>query len=436
MLWYVFIRDKDIAVHLGMDEMDMGLFVQGGAVPFMIVSLLQVALRYHFRDDSRAARVRIQELVRACPAVDVGHVVKWLLDYTEASCILLDIDEANKIEVGDLTNILRVCCQGIGCGLRMYISVTGNYKETVPTSVDHAGYVGVNIFLPPLSMKQCFSIMESFGLISADENVNPFFSHLVMLAGGVPRYLDYLISSIATRALNSVSFKLSEVPLVNKFISYMNFRQMQDILRYWKQMCEFLTPLSIPQKVIAGIVSLVVSEESVILGRVKDFDLGVTNYTIENALNQQLLYVQSATAGNVTVPPLLLSHLHDRCSSGTMPSVHPLHSLEGIMCSRDNESLYLSVIIHRMRAAQILGCKYTWLYQLLGVASVNGQADVMIDVSSADRMVFKKINKAVTASNYFDTMAADFPAKVNMPTAPFADAFIRFDYDYVDIVMI
>lgn len=80
--------------------------------------------------------------------------------------------------------------------------------------------------------------------------------------------------------------------------------------------------------------------------------LGEDNtYTIETAMRSELLHI--GADGCIVVPPVLLSNMHNDGETIHSCRVVVLRSLIGVMSHRDNESLYLSVVIHRLKAAVI-----------------------------------------------------------------------------------
>jgi hypothetical protein len=91
--------------------------------------------------------------------------------------------------------------------------------------------------------------------------------------------------------------------------------------------------------------------------------------------------------------------------------------MDGMMSCLDSEELYLSVLIHRLRAASIMGTESISLYELLGTTTViEDQPDVMVDTSGAWAL-------GNTHHNDFACVCSD---KINTPTVALDDASIRY----------
>jgi hypothetical protein len=69
--------------------------------------------------------------------------------------------------------------------------------------------------------------------------LNPFFVYLLWLSGGVPRYIDHLVISLAKKSLsgNPHFFVKSDIPCIAQFIHELSHEKMIDVLTEWKHHC-------------------------------------------------------------------------------------------------------------------------------------------------------------------------------------------------------
>lgn len=209
-----------------------------------MVELLFTALRYELVNVCTAKK-DVEELVSTVPTLMLSTAVDWLLEYLNAECMIINIDEANALAEAELTEVLKCFGRELCLGKRVYITVTGIYKASVTAAIDFSGMIRRDVFLPPLLMEQSLAIFASLGLIPRNaiaEQLNPYFVHLVWLAGGVPRYLDYLTYSIARKALPDmgVSFLKRDISTIRAFITTMNHQDCISVLGTWKPLYEFL----------------------------------------------------------------------------------------------------------------------------------------------------------------------------------------------------
>lgn len=146
----------------------------------------------------------------------------------------------------------------------------------------------------------------------------------------------------------------------------------------------------IPMEVLDNLVSLCVSEVPVDTGiwtSLSESTIHNPPYTIETA--RQTGVAMFTPDNNLCIPPITLFHLYNTSQQQQIGKscFHIIQqNLKGISSSRDSESLYVSVILHRLRALVLLGRKHTRLSKLLAVP-VQDEYDVLIDlaVSAGDQ---------------------------------------------------
>jgi hypothetical protein len=126
--------------------------------------------------------------------------------------------------------------------------------------------------------------------------------------------------------------------------------------------------------------------------------------------------------GRVVVPPVLLSNMHNLSENEEESCrVIVLKNLSGMLRHRNNESLYISVVIHLLNAAKVLGRVSIFLSEILGVPLLENH---LISVSPTSSFSVRKASGTTTMLNYSDIIELNV-GEVNSPTAPFSDADIR-----------
>ena len=404
-----------------------------GVAKSIMVELLFVALRYNLIDSDEKQKKVIDNLVLLTPSLVLADIMDFLAKYLGVEAFIVNIDEANSLQETELCAVLQLFGRELCMGRRVYITVSGIYKQSVKTAVDFSGMQRKDIFLPPLLMEECLVIFNSLGLVPTTDTgeLNRYFLHLLWLAGGVPRNLDYLIYALARKCVPGMesSFRQQDIATIANYISSMGQSEVIAVLGTWCSMCDKRRSDTIPDSVIASILSLCIAETAVRNSDERQCVLSAT-YTIEQALHEEMLYIQSTEPKTVTLPPVFMHSLHKLCAGKDAVRLITLQTLEGVMSNRDNEELYLSVLIHRLRAASIMGRPSISLYELLGtVTMIEGQPDEQIATTATWSLT--KANSTVTSKTYEDS-ATSGSGQVNTPTAAFADAFIR----YIEFVLL
>jgi hypothetical protein len=145
-----------------------------------------------------------------------------------------------------------------------------------------------------------------------------------------------------------------------------------------------------------------------------DYGVGRT-FTVNQALHEQLLFYISQDSKQVTVPPIMLYFMYNRniTKNESAATLVIKHSLNGLIMSSSSSSssskedhdqfLYFAVLVHRLRAAKLLGYSSISLYQLLGVEYITGQCDVPIAID--DSLVSLSKTVKTMNSKHYQSMA-------------------------------
>ena len=375
-----------------------------------MVELLAVALKYCGVENIKQKIVN--EFLPVSDIISLQDVFDWIISITGAKCMMVNVDEANRLIQADMEHVIDLFGKFLSVGNKLYFSVTGIYTTTITAAINGSSMEARQVILPALTMPNCVHLCKFLGLLPQDqEQHNTFFTQLLWLAGGVPRYIVNLVHSIAEK-LNMVCYRPADLRSMKNYIKTMAHLQFQHVMEIWLPLCPMKLKVAVPPTVVMNnIVSLCIAEMPVLLGSRLGGD-----YTIEMAMCCELLYI--GTDGCVKVPPVLVSHMHNKGLHIDSCRVVVLQNLQGVMSARDNESLYLSVVTHRLNALQILGRLSAPLSEILGVPL---KEDPFVRPVGG---TYGKAEVTTTMANYEDIIQPN-RGEVNTPTAPFADAYIR-----------
>lgn len=393
-----------------MDELDNGnrLSIDGK----IMVELLAVALKYSGVDNVKEKIINEFLLVREI--ISLQHVFDWIIRITGAKCMIVNVDEANRLNQADMTHVIEIFGKFLSVGNKLYFSVSGIYTTIIPAAINGSSMAARQVILPALTMPDCVNLCEFLGLLTQDQKQhNIFFTQLLWLTGGVPRYIVNLVNSIAEK-VDKTCYSLADLrQSMRKYVETMTHVQFQHVLEIWLPQCSIKLKVADPPAVVMNnIVSLCIAEMPVLKGS----PLG-DDYTIEKAMCCELLYI--GTDGCVKVPPVLVSHMHNKGLNVDSCRVVVLQNLQGVLSSRDNESLFMSVMAHRLNALRILGRLSAPLSEILGV-NLGGYDPVVSTV----KVTCSKAKRTTTKANYENIIQPN-RGEVNTPTAPFSDAYIR-----------
>jgi hypothetical protein len=155
---------------------------------------------------------------------------------------------------------------------------------------------------------------------------------------------------------------------------------------------------------------------------------------VNQALHEELLFYESQDSKQVTVPPIMLYFMYNRniTKNESAATLVIKHSLNGLIMSSSSSSskqdhdqfLYFAVLVHRLRAAKLLGYSTILLYQLLGVEYIAGQCDVPIAIDDSLISLSKTV-KTMNSKHYQSMAHVMRTGVVNTPTVSFADESLR-----------
>jgi hypothetical protein len=354
-------------------------------------------------------------------AVDFTDTVHWIINCTGYDAVVINIDEASGLSELDLGAILQWCGYAICRGLRLYFTVTGVYDGSILTAVTRSMMQLIRIVLPPLTMESSIDVLQCFGAISGS-GLSPFARQLVWLAGGIPRYLSYLVHALA--ASSGVLTDRGELPFnrvceVAAYCSGMTHKDFIGVLARWSAAYPARKDRSIPAaEVLNNLISLVVAEVPVEDPSAIFLDRNRST-TLDKALRAELAYC--APGGYVTIPPILLKLYYASSIHGDSIRTVVLLHMDSVLHHRDNESLYISVLMHRLRAHKLIGREKMALTTLLG-AAVPKYSSAM--VSLADTQDNYAVDSTNVTKRSFDGACLPGTA-VSAPQAEFADARVR-----------
>lgn len=399
----------------------------------LTIEILYQFMKYSLLDKvPENGRHKIKSIIeKSIENFNLLEAIKFIIEKTPFSCILVNIDEASAVSQTILQSILKCFGDLLCLGLPVYFTVSGVYRgPSMENAAISSGMQLVVILLPPLSVDECCFICHKFlDLPESSTENNQFFLHLVWLAGGVPRYLAYLLFFIAKMRNvvsyneNSTWFETKDFPALKNIISNFAHRDAQDVTASWIDLCTFKrTVHDIPSDVYSNLISLCLSEFSVEGQLEKNISQG-KQFSIDAARTAEMMFITPQY--HIFIPPILLHHYHNSTRSELTCLTLPLIDLCGVMNSRDNEALYITIIVHRIRALMLLGHKKIDLYTLLGVKKkvnqCNYDIDLRDDVSSVN---WQKAETTVTKNKPSTAFVFNL-GEVNTPTASYADCSIN-----------
>lgn len=357
--------------------------------------------------------------------VTLSMAYDWVVQQTGAKCLIVNLDEAQSMLANDLASIIRAFGEVLFSGRSVYYSVTGLYSAGTVDGVRYSFNRENPIYLPVLTVEQLCIICKHIGLLPQviqDKQVNPHFRHLLWMTGGVPRYLDYLVYSIADECgeVHEKQYSGDAVcTTLREYVSQLTHLQFQCILSKWLSLCHVnLKNQEASTGVLDKIVSLTVAELPVLTH--SSSNIG-ENYTFQQARQDQLFQLDGE--GRMFVPPVRLLAMYQRSTSiNSVRLIVLSNNMAGEMSSRDNESLYIAVVLRRIRAWQALGFKEVRLSALLRIA-IDAASDHLIDVSSPGTYNYHRATSESTAESF--TSKKSNEGSVSPPTSSFADAYLR-----------
>ena len=305
----------------------------------------------------------------------------------------------------------------------MLVTITGISEASLRDAIEQSSVSIRHIFLPTLKDEHVSHILQT---IFGEEKLSSSIVNATKRLGGVPRFLEYFFRSASKKA------GAKTVSDVGDWLRSATGNELMDVVYLTSIFISELLQLNydVPGEVLDNIFSLSVSERPVGLEQIIS-----PNWTVERAQSRSLLYwrVTSGGLGIIVMPPILLYLIHLNCGRSTGAQIHPLRRPSATMTADDNESLAISALLHKLKAASIVGLEKVDFYRdLLGEP---GRPDRPVTVPKCFdyKVLSEQVVKDTFQATRLDVLkmirdnSASAPiAFINGRSAPFADAFIIF----------
>jgi len=327
--------------------------------------------------------------------------------------IVINIDECDKLTSSEGSEVLRMFGRELCDGAPVYFSVTGIYNINIQLSIEGSGMSRQDITLPPLKSCNVDEIVKTLELYS--DNVH--YHQLLWLTGGVPRLLEKLIICLAARVNISSESTVNDdsISRLRAYADRLNPMEFNAVVELWRPNCAVRKGL--PKTfILSNIVALCVSD---LRGtNIASIEIGNPEapYTIGNALQNELVYLvaHSDKTESIQVPPILLSLYHQGDADNIKTSV--LRQADSTLTHRDNDALYLQVLLFRLTAYRLFGVRRVTAGALLGVA-----VDIDYTLEVPSQISLGIAEQQITKVNF---KAVENDAIVNKSGASFADSFL------------
>ena len=375
----------------------------------------------------------------------IQNTMGVIAEITETTAVIINFDEVNLLTEETLCQLLLQLKHVIvhGCsgapGVPLYFSLSGLFHSTIPDAVKSSGMCMIEVILPPLKEAHMVQIIgELLGVKRF--RLNPFLSNLMWLLGGVPRYLAFALADLARTANTTdpaASVEATALLGEEKLCSLLESLDSSTMYGAVQRVEEKIHPGAIAgpfdnSDVMGHLVALAVSECKVPddFQLRQDVDKGMSRrpkYTINNARFDQLIY--HAADKSILIPPLLLSIMHQndvRSQNKNLKENHMvcvLHTLRNHLEVRENESLYIAVLLQRMKAQLALNNNSMMLSNLLGIdPDPEVFTDIPIKPFAAGFITSGKKLDNSNMEEFLQDAPAPVRAFINGFKAPYADA--------------
>jgi hypothetical protein len=367
--------------------------------------------------------------IRSCiEQFTIGHALDIIMEHYPAG-ILVNIDEADKLGSRDLMTVLNAFGQWMLAGHRILFSVSGVHNKSMMDAFPKAGMREQLIVLPPLSPIHTTEILKDlFGRDVSSIVRNPFTGHLLWLVGGIPRYLQFLITEATFLGNCRDNGGIINFTNLFRYFSDLGEQSARELLFRLKRCClvdaEEIRRVS--RHALSNVVSLCIAQLAVDMDTSLNPGAG-TPYTIEDAMFDQIMYLDKDRY--VQIPPIWLHRLQAEsapCVDVGAPISMILGQLDMTLNSRDSLTLFIAVLLHRIRARQLLQIAQCRLSELLNIV-LEPQHDVQLSLSTMGDLRYSVAPQNIQPKNIADCMQKlpSGTAVINKPTANCADAFVR-----------
>ena len=346
--------------------------------------------------------------------------------------LIVHLDEAQECRPELLITAVKYFCEALlDRGQRVFLVVTGLPSSEVVQALRWTSVESLDIILPLLDTDHMVEIAADLAGIAA-EGVPVGIRNALWMLGGVPRFLEFFFAAAACKAGTEDTLGLKST------WEWLQCAPLPDLSEVVQMTCRKLyRPADTPGCILDALFSLAVSERHVPLTCV--LDVSHPLWTVGRAQNARLVYWEGTPGGDgpVRMPPILLHMAHVAAGPSSGPRIVPLARLGASLNSGDNESLAISVFMHRLRAAQIANVATVQLTEIVGVPLPAGMEDVFVAVPQCfnvrvlDHHVVSGAGPQRFSTFVASTRAALTAAPTTTPAAfvngrgaPFADAML------------
>lgn len=307
-------------------------------------------------------------------------VLKFLSGSAE-SAILVNLDEAQLLPQEGLRRAIELLVSPLlQSGVLVLVSISGLDSEQLFEGMDSSGARTLEIVLPLLTVEHMSTILQHlFGTASPSTLSNSVAAVLFWL-GGVPRFLEIYLRAAAKKA------RVVGIGQLGEWITHAaSARDLIDVVamcasEVYAAICRTASG-SLPADVLGNAFSLSLSGFEVTLST--PMSATSPKWSLRHCQNNQLLYYKPTGhgVGTVCMPPIVLFAVHQATRSLNFgPAVISLQVPSISMTPDDNEMQTLSAVMHRLRAARLVGRDTIRLSQLLGGLPLGGVEDTLLDV--------------------------------------------------------
>lgn len=305
---------------------------------------------------------------------------------------------------------------------RVFLVITGLPSTEVKQALRWTSVASLDIVLPLLALEHMVEIVADLVGVLPDE-VPVGIRNALWLLGGVPRFLEFFLNAAARKAGVTGGTALG-IQSTWAWLQHASLPDLSEVVRLTS--LDLYRPTDTPGCILDALFSLAVSERSVPLSC--ELDAGHPTWTVARAQNERLVYWEGVPGGDgpVRMPPILLHLAHMAAGPSSGPRIVPLSRPGASLTSGDNESLAISVFMHRLRAAQIAKVDAVQLYEIVGVPLPAGMLNARIAVPRCfDLLVLDHQIEAGKGPNGFSTLVSNTRASLSSAPLSTAVAFVN-----------
>ena len=264
---------------------------------------------------------------------------------------------------------------------RVFITVTGRSKAHLFEAIERFS-VHV-ITLPLLKDAHVADILAKVLKVDLDA-IPRSVRNAVKWLGGVPRFLECFLESTAEIS------NCKAIPAMWKWLCEADLNSLMDVIIKTRfKVTGYGAENKLPDDLLDNIFSLATAGRPIFL--YQQLVHGDSMWTVEAAQNQSLLHWSGIRGGRgiVVMPPLLLHHIHLNSAHSAGASIQQLKRPPPFMSTDDIEVLAVSALLHKLKAAAIVGVTEEFLYKdLMGGMKIEGVADIQVTVPKCFNLEF------------------------------------------------